>query len=322
MSRSGEAVSKQHSSTDNVWGDPGPSEAGSAAGKGGPENVPEENRPGDDNQGGADAGEVDPVEGGSLENDSIESEPGDGPGPDPDNPQRQPCTLCLTPMGRRRPGDGNIETRMYLPCGHSYGHVCLFGQLFAQKFAICPVEQCALTLRHSCGHLAIPTFEKPIELVAGRSLEFLPTLCAYCLYGVGFRRRGIRIRRVEKLRLAVESIENSHILWKPYARLNHRSVYNWIWYTTKQLKVGHRIATLNVWDECQRIVNQGEAHVLGLLAAHELGPFALPGVHPRELHNVPVDYYWTAGEVERHAYTRRVRTWKKWDPLFWRTGNP
>jgi hypothetical protein len=214
MSRSGVAVPKQHSPIDDIGGDLGPSESGSAAGKGSSENILEENRPGDDNQGGADAGEanpgesapgedapgeVDPVEEGRLDNDPNEGEPGNDPAPEPhpDNPERKLCTLCLAPMGRRRDEDGNIEMRMYLPCGHSYGHVCLFGQLFAKEsFAICPVEQCALTLRHSCGHLAIPSLEKPERPIRSRILEVLPGLCKYCANGVGYKRREIRTRRI------------------------------------------------------------------------------------------------------------------------------
>jgi hypothetical protein len=104
--------------------------------------------------------------------------------------------------------------------------------------------------------------------------------------------------------------------------LQRRSRYIKLLSIDKHLKVGHRIATLNAWDECQRIAKQGEAHVLGILAANGPGQPASPGVQPRELLNVPVDYYWTVGEMERHAYMRRVRGWKKWDRFFWTTGNP
>lgn len=349
MSRAGEAVPQQHPSIDDVESDPGPINAGSAAGEGGSENVPEENNPGDDNREGADAGEaeageaeagranpgenapseavsgeVDPVEEGSSENDLNEGEPGDDSASDipPGKREQKLCVLCMCPMGRRRPMDNNIETRVYLPCGHSFGHVCLFGQIFAKEiFDICPLKHCLSTLRHSCGHLPIPTLEKPDILIRSKTADRLPVGCAYCSDGVGLMRQEIRESRIQQYRKALISVRASSILWKPCAILKRKAVQNQILFMNKQLRVGHSIATLNAWDECQRIAKQGEAHVLGLLAGNGLGQSASRWAQPNELVATDVDFNWTLQQMKQHASMRRARSWKTWDLFFWRTGN-
>ncbi|KAF4452377.1 ring finger domain-containing [Fusarium albosuccineum] len=90
---------------------------------------------------------------------------------------QETCTICRNP--RRIAGiDGprwNREWKVYLPCGHVFGHSCLFEHIRStqlilksknedeqRELAQCPRDGCERVLLYKCGHLYIPTKAPPL----------------------------------------------------------------------------------------------------------------------------------------------------------------
>ncbi|KAI1010874.1 hypothetical protein LB503_005420 [Fusarium chuoi] len=85
------------------------------------------------------------------------------------------------------------ETRVYLPCGHPFGHRCLHSYLTErlrsrtpESDAIivggehyCPMGGC-IPIRHECDHLAIPTFELPQPRYEDQESQIIPRECGFC----------------------------------------------------------------------------------------------------------------------------------------------
>ncbi|CVK86865.1 uncharacterized protein FMAN_05888 [Fusarium mangiferae] len=85
------------------------------------------------------------------------------------------------------------ETRVYLPCGHPFGHRCLHSYLTErlrsrtpESDAIivggehyCPMGDC-IPIRHECDHLAIPTFELPQPRYEDQESQIIPRDCCFC----------------------------------------------------------------------------------------------------------------------------------------------
>lgn len=90
------------------------------------------------------------------------------------------CAICGYIAGKHR-GEGNkIERVTFLPCGHAFGHDCLFHWLGGDgNVKQCP--SCAIPLRHICEHLTIPTkfaakaFTDKEAVVLPRNYEFCQT---------------------------------------------------------------------------------------------------------------------------------------------------
>lgn len=136
----------------------------------------------------------DPSDHGSLVNDHQgEDPPGNdvsashlaGGGPNGVVHPSSCCSICTQILGRNRPGNDEIEFAAFLPCGHYFGHKCLFPMLEGQngegpQITRCPVFGC-VTLRHACGHLAIPTDTRPEELFREPLAVVNPNQCQSCV---------------------------------------------------------------------------------------------------------------------------------------------
>lgn len=85
------------------------------------------------------------------------------------------------------------ETRVYLPCGHPFGHRCLHSYLkhrlvsrTPESDAIivggeqyCPMGNC-IPIRYECDHLAIPTLQRPQPRYEDQEGQIIPSECGFC----------------------------------------------------------------------------------------------------------------------------------------------
>ncbi|KAI5461503.1 hypothetical protein BGZ63DRAFT_404352 [Mariannaea sp. PMI_226] len=113
--------------------------------------------------------------------DPVKKDPGDAEitrisSQDPDI-----CDICATRFGEISPITEKREVKAYLPCGHFFGHGCLFWNMGEQRgpMARCPRGNC-ISLRHICCHPAIPSTQAPIRSFNDTDARQLPWLCEYC----------------------------------------------------------------------------------------------------------------------------------------------
>ncbi|KAF4973957.1 hypothetical protein FZEAL_9085 [Fusarium zealandicum] len=96
------------------------------------------------------------------------------------------CAFCGVRYSQA-PEPGNVgqgEYKAYLPCGHHYGHKCLFRYLKSlslvhQTLRKCPTGNC-ISLRHLCEHVSLPSVQAPERPHAARSEPLIDWRCEYC----------------------------------------------------------------------------------------------------------------------------------------------
>jgi hypothetical protein len=86
----------------------------------------------------------------------------------------------------------SCEARVYLPCGHSFGHHCLHNHLRDRLVSrtpdsdaiivggeqYCPMGNC-IPIRYECDHLAIPTLKSPQPNMYQEG-QVIPSECDFC----------------------------------------------------------------------------------------------------------------------------------------------
>lgn len=107
------------------------------------------------------------------------------------------CGLCGQFVGSRRytyKGSLEAEKKVYLPCGHWYGHECLYTWLSGVKGRMgrltCPESNCIL-LRYECEHAAEPSLDPPRLTSNGDSSRPIPWDCDFCVSESGKKLREI-----------------------------------------------------------------------------------------------------------------------------------
>ncbi|KAH6893206.1 hypothetical protein B0T10DRAFT_592138 [Thelonectria olida] len=103
------------------------------------------------------------------------------------------CRICKVPFGQVSPRWKKAEVKAYLPCGHAFGHVCLFKGLVNGGYSRCPRGNC-IFLRHECRHRTIPRTEPPPQNFTDTTAENLPLDCEFCHSEKGSR----KVRRVAR----------------------------------------------------------------------------------------------------------------------------
>ncbi|KAK7215180.1 hypothetical protein V2G26_003183 [Clonostachys chloroleuca] len=95
------------------------------------------------------------------------------------------CGMCGHEIDARD-DYGVTETRAHLPCGHSFGHICLFRYLSDPNHVGCPQPGYA-PLRHSCGHMVIPQRQEAGTLFQSTTANQILWRCAYCESAQGLK---------------------------------------------------------------------------------------------------------------------------------------
>ncbi|KAH8125549.1 hypothetical protein LI328DRAFT_167358 [Trichoderma asperelloides] len=105
----------------------------------------------------------------------------------------------------------NLEPKVYLPCGHSFGIRCLYKWMSAGRIDTgqirCP-HQC-ISLRHHCGHLTTSCSSEPYPWFTDVSATAIPSVYEFCKKGRG-RMLNRDVKRLQKIEVALmqASIEN------------------------------------------------------------------------------------------------------------------
>ncbi|KAH7165834.1 hypothetical protein EDB81DRAFT_265155 [Dactylonectria macrodidyma] len=105
------------------------------------------------------------------------------------------CTvysICNVEFGQRRGKYFFQEQKAYLPCGHAFGHQCLFWWLSFNQVSRgnCPRVGC-ITSMHECGHMAVPTTQPNKHLFNDTTRARIPWPCEFCESP-----RGVELRRL------------------------------------------------------------------------------------------------------------------------------
>lgn len=107
------------------------------------------------------------------------------------------CDFCGQFVGHVRHTSKGVlaaEKKVYLPCGHWYGHECLYTWLSGMKGRMgrltCPETDCIL-LRYECEHTAEPSLDPPRVTYNGGSSRPIPWDCEFCASESGKKLREI-----------------------------------------------------------------------------------------------------------------------------------
>lgn len=150
------------------------------------------------------------------------------------------CLLCRRSLETDRPGYPEVEIKAYLPCGHSFGHICLFGLMhMRRRTALCPVKDCKISLRHSCGHLVIPSMTRPEAFFQDTAADVMPSPCPYCASPTGQRKRERLEKWTTKYHHAQTCGETSGILRKTWEETKQTVFLKQINHIERQLEFGH-----------------------------------------------------------------------------------
>lgn len=98
------------------------------------------------------------------------------------------CGLCRERYYNRRVLPSNMvhlelrERKAYLPCGHCFGHRCLHNWMIRAHLHGGPIRcpRGCISLRHNCGHLAMPTCSRPDRRYRNFSSATIPWACEFC----------------------------------------------------------------------------------------------------------------------------------------------
>lgn len=122
------------------------------------------------------------ISAGSLSSEAVRTSSDEG------ERQRTSCYMCNCDIGERRKGNKEAEKKVYLPCGHWFGHICLYGWLSHRSDAVgpvrCPRPGCS-TIRHCCTHLATPSIHKPLIVYNSSGATKIPWDCQFCSTDLG-----------------------------------------------------------------------------------------------------------------------------------------
>ncbi|KJZ71876.1 hypothetical protein HIM_08721 [Hirsutella minnesotensis 3608] len=89
------------------------------------------------------------------------------------------CYICGYDVGRPKGLVDVTEYTTYLPCGHAFGHDCVYlGMKDPNTRNRCAV--CNAPLRHKCEHLTYPRRTFPSQVFDDRNAAVLPTNYAFC----------------------------------------------------------------------------------------------------------------------------------------------
>lgn len=95
------------------------------------------------------------------------------------------CYVCGKFFGEKAPHTN--EKVAYLPCGHAFGHNCLFIWLSkANGLRRCPILPCVPT-RHKCEHITVPTTAAPAKKFLDTTVPILPWDYEFCSSPKGVR---------------------------------------------------------------------------------------------------------------------------------------
>lgn len=94
-------------------------------------------------------------------------------------PRQHTCLLCNQATERYRT-NADPEVMVHLPCGHSFGHLCLMKRIrgMDDSQVVCPVRNC-IQLRHICGHILIPT-QAPSKNLFRTPGQPIDSRCEFC----------------------------------------------------------------------------------------------------------------------------------------------
>ncbi|RFU81588.1 zinc finger, ring fyve phd-type [Trichoderma arundinaceum] len=91
------------------------------------------------------------------------------------------------------------EHKAYLPCGHFFGHRCLFNWITnrgqPERRIRCPLD--CISLHHNCEHLTMPARMKPTRTYRKASTDIIPWAYGFCELPFG-RRLCKRIERIHR----------------------------------------------------------------------------------------------------------------------------
>ncbi|KAH7152087.1 hypothetical protein B0J13DRAFT_522401 [Dactylonectria estremocensis] len=90
-------------------------------------------------------------------------------------------SICKVEFGQRRGKHFFQEQKAYLPCGHAFGHQCIFWWLSWNRIrrGVCPRGDC-ISVKHECGHMAVPTTQPNKHLFTDTMRTRIPWPCEFC----------------------------------------------------------------------------------------------------------------------------------------------
>lgn len=174
------------------------------------------------------------------------------------NSERRPalCFMCGKLFGT---GKGQTREKMaHLPCGHVFGHECLFRYMSKPSGAGgCPNLHC-IPMRHVCEHLTMPRSAPPAETFRDCSVAVLPWNYEFCSSPKGLKylriiaESGGKVRRLESQR---RNPRRSAMTFTVHSRLKYYTAL--LEQTEKRLDEAQRIWWTNRWDEFEKKKRQG-----------------------------------------------------------------
>ncbi|KPM41268.1 hypothetical protein AK830_g5292 [Neonectria ditissima] len=129
------------------------------------------------------------------------------------------CILCNNQIGDRRSYRFSSERKAYLPCGHFFGHQCIFSWLnyHQGQRKRCPRNDC-ISLRHECEHHAVPTTQPNERPFTDVNKDRIPWRCEFCETNRGFHAIESSKKSVEKHKHASKGLKArkdnpSRVVW-------------------------------------------------------------------------------------------------------------
>lgn len=172
--------------------------------------------------------------------------------------ERRPalCFMCGKFFGKEK---GQTREKMaHLPCGHIFGHECLFRYMLKTSGAGgCPNLHC-IPMRHVCEHLTMPKAAPPAETFHDSSVAVLPWNYEFCSSPKGLKylrtiaESGGKVRRLESQR---KNRRRSVMTFTVHSRLIYYTAL--LEQTEKRLDEAQRIWWTNRWDEFEKKKRQG-----------------------------------------------------------------
>ncbi|PHH84580.1 hypothetical protein CDD83_1695 [Cordyceps sp. RAO-2017] len=118
------------------------------------------------------------------------------------------CRICGTTLGEPKKSNGKIEELAFLPCGHAYGHECLFLWI-PDPSTVRSCLTCQSPLRHKCEHRTVPTHERQVHIFADSNAAVIPWNYEFCVTLEGIKLHGKIDRDARRLMRAERRWRNS-----------------------------------------------------------------------------------------------------------------
>ncbi|KAH6987811.1 hypothetical protein BKA56DRAFT_280493 [Ilyonectria sp. MPI-CAGE-AT-0026] len=208
------------------------------------------------------------------------------------------CSICGVIFGSRRGFHFFPEQKAHLPCGHIFGHQCIFWWLTWNRGRMgkCPRGGC-ITLRHECGHVAVPTTRPHERLFTDAARETIPWPCEFCESPRGAKLFQSIERSTEETRRARQGRKD--FLGTPRTMVwNLREKFHWHRLFSKESKLEREAAAWfrRKWAKFENLCWRHEARVKeGMFMGEE---FEDEPENQNEDTNAPSDR-----QVEKSRYT-------------------